>query len=871
MQSSPASVSGNSGQTSETSVRQLIANGKFKTALENAKDFHKAQRTAASESLLLDAYAARIQSLLDQNLAVEAKSLLELVLERFPSARGRLDRFVAAVFASAGDLSVLLEPLNDPQLDPERRAAIEQIILQQVTDLAALASCAALPLEHSLRRAASALDRAFNLVTSGPVADEQIALPEVSYRSPLSSWKLLIRSIASLHRGDDAACRESLAAIKPDSVPYRLVPAMEAMLGVETGAKLKPAAAALVSRVSVGLAELRSALTRLDRVFDEREDDGRIFKAVRAAVNECRRSAPDVLEELQQIVAARGELESLDDGALREALGGLPRQNAAFLRMAALAAETSGNEEDDLLQACELWDGFRRQAVKEGWFRANGVEVAILYLHMADLLERVPEELLEESQQASGPAKGQAAGEERYFLFPEKLYARACAIDPDRESFAQWMRWASEQSVSQGEDVGREWNRIRPDDIEPVLYLMEQAEKRAAFPAALSYVEKAERIDAINPEVRAARLRLLIAGAISDLQKKKPQLAAEKLAAMESLPQSQQGDRPAFLAVLRQLIRHASGDESGAAAARLEAERLLGGRVAAAILGFGIASLAKRLDSVFLLPPKSLGKQERKALPASLARVLALIRDVGIKKLELPVPYLAETEQQFPKVKESLSLEEIFLLGDMGVFTERPKLAWAASGEGLRRGGTFEARFMLLRARATPEGHGGRFLALGAAAIELGRFHRDKDVIDAAVEMVRNPFGGDSISLTLDQARDVIRKELSSPAFPGRYSPGPDYAKLLPAGGKPCQCPNCRRRRGEAALDPFDEGAEDDEYDEAELEKLFEEAVPEGLSRDVEARLFELMKESLLTGESPDEIMSRLYGGNGKKKKGRRK
>ena len=53
----------------EASVRQLIANGKYKVAVETAKEIHKAHATAASEALLVDAYAARIQSLIDQNLA----------------------------------------------------------------------------------------------------------------------------------------------------------------------------------------------------------------------------------------------------------------------------------------------------------------------------------------------------------------------------------------------------------------------------------------------------------------------------------------------------------------------------------------------------------------------------------------------------------------------------------------------------------------------------------------------------------------------------------------------------------------------------------------------------------------------------------
>jgi hypothetical protein len=858
----PAPVSNDVGQAFETSVRQLIANGKFRTALESAKKFHKDQRTIASECLLLDAYTARIQSLLDQDLAPEAKSLLDLVRERFPSAKERLDGLKAATAARGGDLAGLLQPLNDEALNSERRSAIDQVIQNDLTDLSALAGCVALPPEHILRQAAAALDRAFNAATSGPVTEEQIALPEVSHRSPLAPWKLLIRAIACFHRGEDEACREYLAAIRQESVPSRLVPAMRAMLEVKTDVALKPAEAALLSRTSENLSELRNALASLDREFAAGGNEGRIFKAVRAAVRECQRGAPDQFGKLKQLIGVRGAVACLNSERLTSALGGAARQDAAFFRMLARAMEGSGDPED-LEEACELWEEFRLEAVREGWFRANGVEVATLYLHMADLLGQMPGRLLRELQPKPMEAEGS------YFLFPEKLYARACAIDPHPEAFSQWMRWAARKSVSAAESVAREWHRILPGDIEPLLYLMEEAEKRSAFPTALSYLEKAERIDAVHSAVRAARLRLLAAGAMRHLQQKKPHLAAEKLALMTALPQSQQGDRPAFLAALRHLIRDAAGDQPGAAEARFEVESLLGAGVAAGFLIFGVAAISKRLDSVYLCPVKALGRQERTTIPASMGRVMALAKDLGITKFQLPVTYFDETEAQFDGVSGSLTIEQIRMLGEMGMATQHPKLAWAASGAGLARGGPAEAHFMLLRARAIPAGYGMRYLALAATAAELGRFHRDMDVVDKAVEIVRNPTGGDSICLTLEQAREVVRKEIASPAFPDRFNTGPDYRDLMP--GKPCQCPDCRRKRGGPEV--FDEdGFDEDGFDEDDMERTFMARAPKDMPPEILRMLFETMKEAFLRGESPDEIMSLVTGGRGsKQKKGRRK
>ncbi len=876
----PTSLSNDSGQAVELSVRQLIANGKSKVALENAKQFHKTQQTAASEVLLLEAYRARIQALLDQNLATEAKALVDLVRERFPGAKVKLEDVGVASAARAGDLGELLRPLNDAELSAERRGAIEQIIQTQVTGLAALADCAALPPEHSLRQAAAALDRAFKAVTSGPATEEQIALPEVSHRSPLAPWKLLIRAIACFHRGDDAQCRDYLATIKPESVPARLVPAMREMMGEKGSGASKPAERVLISQTSVNLSELRSALESVDRAFAEEDDDGRIFKAVNAAVRECKRTAPEQLTKLKQIITVRAGAMALDHKRLVASLDGPPREDAGFFRMFARAMEVSGDRED-VVEACALWDQFRQQALKEHLFPAAGVEMAALYLHMAEVLGEIPTKWLKGVQTSREWGGIATSAEDRYFLFPEKLYARACVIDPHPDAFSQWLHWASGQSMTEAEKVAKEWHRLCPQDIEPVLYLMKEAEKRNAFPTALTYLEKAEGINAVHSVVRAARLRLLAAAVLRHLQQKKAHLAEEKLALMAALPQSQQGDRPALVAALRALSGAISGDQTRTAEAQRELERLMGGTIPAGLVLFGIAGAAKRPERVSLLEPKRLSREQRAAIPAWLARVVAISRDLGIKNFEVPVLYLKEAEAQLGGVSDSLSMEQIAELAKAGISTEHPKLTWAASSAGLKRGGATEAFFLLLRARATPLEFAARGLALAAAAAELGRFHRDTETVDAAVEILRNPYGGDSPSMTLEEARAVVGRELASPAFPNYLKPGPDYRELLPAP-KLCQCADCRRERGEIS-DPFeyanefDEEPDDDfELSEGEMRRMFNENLPKGIPPATANRLFEVMKESLLGGASPspDEIMSRVFGGGGKggskKKKGGR-
>ncbi|PYQ97981.1 MAG: hypothetical protein DMF96_12545 [Acidobacteria bacterium] len=239
-----------SSAATEASVRQLIASGDHKTALERAKALHKTSSTNASEALLVDAYAERIRSLLRRNLTLEAQSLIDLVRQRYPTARARLDELTARVVAKPRSLDDLVRPLNDPGLAAAQRAAIERVLRQDVWDLAALAGCEALPADHSLRKGAAALERAFVAATSGPVAENALSLPEVSHRSPLAPWKLLTRAIASFYRGEDESCRRYVDGIDPQSVPQRLVPTIKAMLTGETAAPLTPAAGALRARIT---------------------------------------------------------------------------------------------------------------------------------------------------------------------------------------------------------------------------------------------------------------------------------------------------------------------------------------------------------------------------------------------------------------------------------------------------------------------------------------------------------------------------------------------------------------------------------------------------------------------------------------------
>jgi hypothetical protein len=144
------------------------------------------------------------------------------------------------------------------------------------------------------------------------------------------------------------------------------------------------------------------------------------------------------------------------------------------------------------------------------------------------------------------------------------------------------------------------------------------------------------------------------------------------------------------------------------------------------------------------------------------------------------------------------------------------------------------------------------------------------DVVDKAVELLAgSPF--DVLKVTKEQAATVLRKEKAERAFPTIYRPGPDYSDLLEAA-VPCDCPDCRRARGEdsGAIDDF--GEEDDDFD---IESLLESMpLPPGMPPKIGKMMIAEALGGIARGESVDSVMSRLFGSRpgsgGKNKKGRR-
>ena len=799
-------------------VRRLIAAGKCKQAVEVAKTEHKRSPTSESERLLVDAYLARIEQFQQKGAAEDAQVLINLVRGRFPRYQGELAGLLVRGAAVAGRIDDLVAPLADPNVSSQTRESVEAAIRRELVDLRGLANTTRLGPDHPLKTAAAAAWRAFEAVTTGPVTDAQVELPEISRRGPLAGWKLLVRAIASFYRGDDSGCRRALEAIPEDAAVRRLVPVLTRMLdGSPPGPGLS---GALHSRIVGGDRSLPEALERVEHAF-EYDDLTHLKRSIQAALQACAASHPEQYERLRQHISARCMVEDVPVEEVREATGSTLK-NAYFWRLLSHAAEY----DQDPLSAAVYWERFVRHAVQEGWFAADSLEAAVVYQRAAELLATVPRRRLEQRRDRAGwfelltgyyrgqppevaalaPHSDQTA---KAALDPNYLFDNAARIHPTPELFRKWWNWANTWNLTKAgkEYVLEQWRQKLPRDPDPLLHLSELAESRRALNLALKHLSEADAIDPINPRVRKARVRLTLAMTWKHFSDRNIRLVSQDLGELEGLGVMGEGDRGAFLLMLRAALDALRQNWGGARqASQAVVERL--GPLAARALAESVGHSARLpVSAEWPTIPKAKPSSGREAAEA-IARLAVLAEDVGVE-LQRPREWDKSINKFLKSAKDPLPPASLLALGRAALAARNQPQAYLASTAGLRTSsGTAAARFLLLRARSLTEfWQRRRAVQCLRAALDLAQQANDAELMDQITgEMDRHSAGplgapgrGAGRGLGEGVLADILKHERQATTYPDTAPKADLHAVRLP---------------GDSPFNPFDFFADEDDYED---------------------------------------------------------
>lgn len=774
----------------DNETQRLVAAGKCKQAVELAKEQHKRLNTPESQRTLIQAYVARIEQFQNKGMSEEAQTLLNLVQDRFPTARQQLGTLAVRTSAATGNMNDLLRPLASGETTAESRAYIEATIARFVVDLPAIAACDVLPKDHPLRIGAAAAWRAFLAVTSGPATETDIALPEISRRSPLAAWKLLVRAIASFYQRDDAACRRSLDAIPLDSA---VAPVVAVVRGLVDGVKPTAGiAAALFSRVLVDDQPLLSAIGDVQSSYNS-YDARPISPVIRHAIRLCSQTRPEYVEQLKRLIFIDCLSHGVSAGAITPAIG-VMAIDAAFWRQCAQTAEI----QDLVGDSAMYWDCFRRHAIQEGQFAERSLEAGAVLLHIAELLSSLtPRELENEplnmDASISPLYEGQSAAisalkpksETEWIdtvLNPGSAFRLSAEIAPHEKTFAMWLHWSRRIKLpGKGcEDIASRWHNARPSDVKPLIILCSIAEDRGALAVAMRRLAEAEKIDPLHAVVRKARLRLTLATLWRHFSDRKAHLVEKDILDLQSLPAMVEGERAGVLESIRGALHNMRGDHVAEQASRDAVAKQMGPALGDVIFD-AIRNKAE-------LKPAQKGAVERSvavqtpALEIALARARAMRLDKELQLcVKLPTKWSRTVRSVLQQRPCPLSIADLISLGTASVTTPDPELNYLATAAGLHRSDSTvtTAQFLLLRAESLKRGwqYSRRTQCLRAALSLARQAHAETlmDEIFSAIDIDRAAprFGGRSghtQGLSEALVEEVLKIEREADQFPKTWA-----------------------------------------------------------------------------------------------------
>ena len=213
-------------------VDRLIAKGRFKDAVKQAKLCFRQEGTPEHHRLLERAYFLRTQQLQQGGMPTAAQEVALHLLE-FGITDPTLTEPAAALLLAVGLAGRALE-LQGRLDDPEARERLQRQAADQAVLHPERASAATPP---EVRAGAMRVRAALGALEAGDGAKAMAELGDVARNSPFADWKLFARGLAAYQGRDDAAVRANWGRLDPARAPARIARALMTLAAPDPGDK----------------------------------------------------------------------------------------------------------------------------------------------------------------------------------------------------------------------------------------------------------------------------------------------------------------------------------------------------------------------------------------------------------------------------------------------------------------------------------------------------------------------------------------------------------------------------------------------------------------------------------------------------------
>lgn len=491
--------------------------GRFQQALELTKQLHKHEPTQANLELLKEIYLGRARQLRNQGMTRDAVTVLEVAshLEGVsPEWRERL----AQEMALCGEIRrtlALIDNLADPASDQRILAFVADAAVQQEATGREV-------LPPALQADFDRIILAFAQVESGQDEAARETLQGIGLRSPFLEWKLLLRGLQAYWQNDDERAVENWQRLMPERLPARLAAPFRFRIDPPFCAAQSPATQAVLQKQierlqgSTLLPQLRNLQATLAHSHAERGSQ----RGMAAALRQAEALLPALRQEAPQVVPRLAAsfywqmLETGPDDILRyQRVFGQPPDDPHLHRLQAIGYEKA----QELALAHRHWQQYEQEiaAHAEKWpgDQANHAR-AFIWQRMGENAASIPEPERKQQRRSFG-----MFGDEDPLapLDPpaEKCFQESLALAPDLlETHEALVRYHLEaKREGKAEKAARQLLQHFPDHVATLELVSDLRRKRGDYAAALDWIEKALKGNALDRRLRrkASDAHLLLA------------------------------------------------------------------------------------------------------------------------------------------------------------------------------------------------------------------------------------------------------------------------------------------------------------------------------------------------------------------------
>lgn len=522
-------------------IQERLKSGNAREAIELSKQCIKKFGQSVGEPFLSQSYELRIQQLLKAGLNKEAAELAQIATLTCPSSKERFTRLFIKGFSANASLEDLIRLIGKNPQDRTQEEAESQLALR-LDDPLTLVQSPFLSSGHPLRMEAQIASGAWEAILSGQYEGEVFeSLKNISRRSPLRYWKLFIRGVSAFYRREDALSRENL-------------------LRIPSSCRLAPAASVLCSIMKSDSVDYPDIpwTHQMHRIAREIAGEEFYLKRDLAIVDKAlkERKYRDAIQYFNVIADRLGEFKEylLDDLRItffHIFFPSLKSQTDLFYKLGvtspwdAIRLRSIGLSRDMLDIALEGWKSSLEYPGKD----ISNMEMGLICQFMANLSSNA----LHLSKERDDRFWGDFDYDDEYdterelpfFLRketpdPEKLYRESLSYYPHPEVYRALVKYLDQDSPRAAENAALEWVESFPDDIEPLIYLAQNAYKRKAYNKSFQFLTKAEKLNPLHTEVRNLKFQATLHMICKKLDGKSPPSASRGLETLKTISRTSQ-------------------------------------------------------------------------------------------------------------------------------------------------------------------------------------------------------------------------------------------------------------------------------------------------------------------------------------------